>query len=126
MAKARINSAGQTEIRCPGCNTTHTLNTNPERRPCWGFNGDFEKPTFTPSILERSGHYCWQDGKPASECMYCNDPEFKDDKSPLCYICHSFVTDGMIQFLGDCTHKLAGQTVPLLDFEEAKNENTSE
>ncbi len=28
-------------------------------------------------------------------------------------VCHSFVTDGQIQFLGDCTHKLAGQTVPL-------------
>jgi hypothetical protein len=27
--------------------------------------------------------------------------------------CHSFVVDGQIQFLGDCTHKLAGQTVPL-------------
>ena len=26
-------------------------------------------------------------------------------------VCHSFVTDGRIQFLGDCTHKLAGQTV---------------
>lgn len=27
--------------------------------------------------------------------------------------CHSFVRDGMIQFLDDCTHKLARQTVPL-------------
>ena len=27
--------------------------------------------------------------------------------------CHSFVTDGRIQFLADCTHPLAGQTVDL-------------
>lgn len=27
--------------------------------------------------------------------------------------CHSWINDGKIQFLSDCTHKLAGQTVPL-------------
>ena len=31
-------------------------------------------------------------------------------------VCHSFVTDGRIQFLGDCTHSLAGQTVDLPEF----------
>jgi len=31
-------------------------------------------------------------------------------------VCHSFVTDGRIQFLGDCTHTLAGQTVDLPDW----------
>ena len=30
--------------------------------------------------------------------------------------CHTFVTDGRIQFLGDCTHALAGQTVDLPDW----------
>jgi hypothetical protein len=30
-------------------------------------------------------------------------------------VCHSFVTDGRIQFLSDCTHELAGQTVDLPD-----------
>jgi hypothetical protein len=28
-------------------------------------------------------------------------------------VCHSFVTDGRIQFLNDCTHPLAGQTVDI-------------
>ncbi len=28
-------------------------------------------------------------------------------------VCHTFVTDGRIQFLGDCTHVMAGQTVDL-------------
>jgi hypothetical protein len=31
------------------------------------------------------------------------------------HCCHSFVTNGKIQFLADCTHKLAGQTVELPD-----------
>jgi hypothetical protein len=29
--------------------------------------------------------------------------------------CHLFVRDGMIQYLSDCTHKLAGKTVPMED-----------
>lgn len=32
-------------------------------------------------------------------------------------ICHSFVTDGKIRFLNDCTHDLAGQTVDLKPIE---------
>lgn len=28
-------------------------------------------------------------------------------------VCHSYVTNGRIQYLGDCTHELAGQTVDL-------------
>jgi hypothetical protein len=31
--------------------------------------------------------------------------------------CHSFVTNGMIQFLPDSTHALAGQTVPMVPWE---------
>ena len=31
-------------------------------------------------------------------------------------ICHHFVTEGKIQFCGDCTHALRGQTVELPDF----------
>lgn len=30
-----------------------------------------------------------------------------------CVVCHSFVTAGRIEFLPDCTHALAGQTVDL-------------
>lgn len=32
-------------------------------------------------------------------------------------ICHSFIKDGMIQFLGDCTHELKGKTVKLPEVE---------
>jgi hypothetical protein len=36
------------------------------------------------------------------------------DNRPL-DVCHSFVTDGKIQYLSDCTHAMAGQTVDLLE-----------
>jgi uncharacterized protein DUF6527 len=60
----------------------------------WTWNGSYTLPTFTPSLL-------------------CN-------QSIPGKVCHSFVTDGRIQFLGDCSHKLAGQTVDLPDWEELK------
>lgn len=59
----------------------------------WTFNGSHDSPTFTPSMLVTGG---------------------KDDNIR----CHSFVTDGQIQFLGDCAHAMRGQTVPLEDLNE--------
>lgn len=83
----------------------------------WGWNGSLEKPTLTPSILVRSGHYAshWKDGDPCW-CRYkIEHPNEETDFE--CVICHSFVTDGQIQFLNDSTHHLAGQTVPLTPLE---------
>jgi hypothetical protein len=84
-------------VDCPGCaHGMHILPVNwcpdgqassphTEGMPHWDFNGDLERPTLKPSILSRSGQA----------------------------VCHSFVADGRIQFLGDCTHHLKGQTVDL-------------
>lgn len=33
-------------------------------------------------------------------------------------ICHSYVRNGQMQFLGDCDHALAGQTVDIPDWDE--------
>lgn len=73
-------------IFCPGCNETHHMGANIHK-----WNGSVSHPTFTPSIL-------W----------HC--PNHKGVEN---YTCHSFVNDGRIQFLGDSTHALAGQTVEL-------------
>ena len=70
-------------IYCQGCRGYHSFDDR------WTFNGNFEKPTFAPSMLVNQRR-----------------PEA---------ICHSFVTDGKIQFLSDCFHEFAGQT---LDLEE--------
>jgi len=92
-------------FKCPGCAMSHTLpnqNSRPDYvGPRWTFNGDYAKPTLSPSISARGA-------------MKLDEPdETKDWDADA--ICHSFVTDGRIQFLGDCTHALAGQTVDLPD-----------
>jgi hypothetical protein len=33
--------------------------------------------------------------------------------------CHLFIRDGALQFLSDCTHKLAGQTVDMVPWDQA-------
>jgi hypothetical protein len=86
---------------CPACESAHTILTSAGG---WTWNGDVDRPTFSPSVLVT------HDAKPnASE-------KFKEWRTAQA--CHSFVTDGRIQFLSDCTHPLAGQTVPLADFPE--------
>ena len=57
--------------------------------PRWTWNGDYDKPTVNPSIVTVGV-----------------EPK-----------CHSFIRDGKIQFLNDCTHALKGQTVEIPDWE---------
>lgn len=101
---------------CPGCREAHVVWTGEGPGPRWGWNGNAEKPTFTPSVLVRSGHHAsaW---KPGLNCWCIYDAEHPDEPSGYsCAVCHTFVTDGRIQFLDDCTHALRGQTVDLPDF----------
>jgi len=103
---------GRMRIYCPGCEEHHDLTVNPG----WSFNEDYEKPTFSPSLLVRSGHYV--PGQEGKECWCTYKERFGEEADFGCSICHSFITDGQIQFLNDSTHKLAGQTVPLPDLPE--------
>ena len=96
-------------FHCPGCNEAHTVRTEPDG---WGFNDDLERPTFSPSILLRSGHFSTR-FQPGDECWCTWEKEDGSKSGFECAICHSFVIDGKIQFLGDCTHAMAGQTVDL-------------
>lgn len=85
---------GRYLIECPGCGSYHAFAVH-ERQSngaIWTFNGSFESPTFKPSMLVTV--------------------KFTDPNTPE-KICHSFVTDGKIKFLGDCTHELKGKTVDL-------------
>ncbi|BBR09272.1 MULTISPECIES: DUF6527 family protein [Aeromonas] len=101
-------------FECPGCKMLHGVNVEAEGRPRWGWNGSVDKPTFTPSILVQ-----WEQGEPP-----CTDLDMAEKihrgevvQTKVVKVCHSFVTNGRIQFLGDCTHHLAGKTVdlPLLE-----------
>lgn len=80
-------------FECPGCGILHAPPVTGPR--AWGFNHDLLRPTLTPSLLVR-----WTEG-----------PEH----TPR--VCHSHVRDGQIEFLSDCTHALAGKTVPLAPVE---------
>lgn len=92
---------------------THAIGIGSGSGPRWTYNGNPDKPTFSPSVLVRTGHYV-SDRKSTDDCWCDYNAEHPDDPAPFtCVICHSFVRDGRIQFLGDCTHALAGQTVDL-------------
>ena len=85
------------------------------RGPRWGWNGDVNKPTFSPSVLVRSG--CSVPGYDGGGCWCTYYAEYPEEVQDFkCGVCHSFVADGRIQFLSDCTHALAGQTVDLPQF----------
>ncbi|MGB3389069.1 MAG: DUF6527 family protein [Pseudaminobacter sp.] len=107
----RTGEGGVLMFRCPGCNEVHQIQTGDGPGPRWGFNGDYERPTFSRSV--RVGSY-----KLVRDSAGKWTGEWERDAAgnPIPSVCHSFVSDGQIQFLGDCTHALAGQTVPLEPF----------
>ena len=83
---------------CPACKECHWVAVGPRsvwpKHLRWQFNGDLDKPTVNPSLLVTYK-------MPAGERR-----------------CHSFIRDGRIQYLGDCTHELRNQTVEIPDFPE--------
>lgn len=97
---------------CQGCNCSHAVNVGDGPGPRWGYNGNPDKPTFTPSVLTTSGHYC-SHFKPGDDCWCDYNAEHPEDADVYCQRCHTFITDGKVQFLSDCTHALAGQTLDL-------------
>lgn len=97
--RVRILNDGHVLFLCPGCGENHMINKT------WTFNGDAVKPTIKPSILCRGKRLLTDEE--IARVMEGETVELADT------VCHSFVTDGKIQFLPDCTHALAGQTVEL-------------
>lgn len=91
--KFRLSDDGMYIFYCPGCNQYHYFRVNKEKGgPCWDFNFDYYKPTVTPSVLIT--------GKKR---------------------CHSFIKDGQIQYLSDCEHHLAGQTIEMINYQESED-----
>ncbi len=114
---------GSLMFHCPGCGSAHRVTVGDGPGPCWGWNGSGDAPTFTPSILVRGVRI--DSGSAEIERIIDNYklPEEREamlaDKR-INTICHSFVTDGRIQFLSDCSHALAGKTVDLPDWESSR------
>lgn len=106
-SKLRALDGNLVMFMCPGCREAHTVRVPPHPH-AWGFNGDGDAPTFTPSVLVQGVRRITDDEHARLMAG--------EEIAPTPFTCHSFVTAGRIQFLGDCTHALAGQTVPLPDF----------
>lgn len=88
---------------CPGCDHAHGISVAPGR---WTCNDDVELPTIQPSVLVYSHPTFINDDLEGDSLMAPGNIR----ETPQC---HSFVTDGRIQFLSDSTHALAGQAVDL-------------
>lgn len=91
---------GSIYFQCPGCKTHHHIKVGSGEGVHWEYNGNPDAPTFKPSVLVT---YNGEDAGKGSA------PQAK---------CHSFITDGQIQFLDDSTHELKGQTVPLPEWSD--------
>lgn len=120
MDKLKQVSDGSLSFRCPGCGEVHNVTPEGARNGSaakWQWNGSMNAPTFSPSVLVTSGHYVAWRSSEACWCTYNRDnPE---NPAPFsCYRCHSFVRGGLIEFLSDCTHALAGKTVAIPAWEE--------
>lgn len=104
---------------CPGCNGPHQVAHGAGDGPRWGWNGNAEQPTFTPSVLVTWDEPANLHDKVAlerdiAEANRRREAGEQNVRIPLApKVCHSFVVDGQMQFLSDCTHALAGQTVPI-------------
>lgn len=94
--ECEAHEATHVEVRIPGPTGLLALpvvrgNTTRAGTGCWTWNGSTEAPTLRPSVLTQ------YDGA---------DTQWR---------CHSWITDGAAQFLADCSHDMAGTTVPLLN-----------
>jgi hypothetical protein len=92
-------------VWCEGCQCGHPFrvkSTLPEKSgfddPNWSFNGNHDSPTFRPSLLNRVRNV--------------EKPDTFES------VCHLHVTDGNVEFLNDCSHVMAGKTVPMSNIPE--------
>jgi hypothetical protein len=92
---------------CEGCRTHHgpRVQAGSTPGPVWDWNWDRERPTIQPSILVQGTE------SPTDEDLARMRAGETVEPRPL--RCHSFLTDGRLQYLGDCSHALAGTIVDL-------------
>ena len=104
-AHPNINGCDYYSFKCPGCGTVHTFRVG-ERAGSkgWTIEGDELKPTVRPSLLTTWKHNHSQELEPLA------------DQAKR--ICHIFITDGVVEFLNDCTHSNAGKKIPLPIYED--------
>lgn len=117
----RSVSDGSVGFYCPGCKRGHMVRTKDAKGtgPVWQWDYNSVEPTFSPSIHVR-GTRMTDKGEQTylrwvKEGFPKPAPQFENAEM----VCHSFVEKGVIRFLSDCTHDLAGKSVRLPNWEEA-------
>lgn len=93
------DNAPNVAFHCPGCKNAHAVpyvnvRPHPQGKPIWFFDENYESPTIEPSLLVFG-----IDGKT--------------------HECHVVITAGVLNYQPDCTHALAGKSVPMVDWNES-------
>lgn len=86
--RAQLTSDRWLQWFCEGCQEHHGVPI--EGANAWRWNGSTDNPTLHPSVLINRGR-----------------------SNPTRHTCHMWITEGRVQFLGDCTHALAGKTTDI-------------
>jgi hypothetical protein len=105
------NEPGVYTFYCPGCECHHQIWTSEAKGKsfCWTWNGSIESPTFRASLLVQ--YHKWTPPVTSE-----NHEEWKKnpwEQKQVEHICHSYITEGKIEYLSDCTHDLKGQTIEM-------------
>ncbi len=99
---------------CPACDEVHPL---PDRG--WTFNGNVDQPTFSPSFKHTGKKIVTKNGE------WTGEWERDEQGNPINWCCHYVVTAGQVAYQGDCTHSMAGQTIPMPDLPEHLRDTSS-
>lgn len=89
---------------CLGCKSAHSITVGAPG--AWTWDGELVHPTINPSVKVIPHKTLIN---PDLEGEALTAPE-NITNTPLC---HSFIRNGFIEYLGDCTHRLAGETIEL-------------
>lgn len=104
QAPSEPNAGVSYWLWCPACEDAHRITNG------WSWNGNLERPTFQPSILVTGVQWGAED----SFYKAGHSSVARGGKT----VCHSFLTDGVWDFLPDCTHDKAGLSVPMVPLPE--------
>jgi hypothetical protein len=110
--KLRVAQRGRVAFWCPACNGPHVIRAAEfgaaPPGPIWAYNDDPHKPTFSPSVKVTGIQDLTEDEYARIVAGEKVETRPRD--------CHRCLTLGIIQYLGDCTHAMAGQTVEMPDW----------
>ncbi len=112
IAKKAVSSDGvhYLGLWCPGCDEAHMVvvgrDPGAPPGPTWEWDGNLDAPTLSPSLKVRGVQ--WKPGEGFHKPSHQVEPGGQT-------VCHSFVRNGIWEYLSDCTHTLAGQHTPIPD-----------